>query len=248
MGRKGTSYSVTLLICLFVFLSDPVDGFGQHTKVPVKTISGTTVYRIPEFNVLIFEAGMAIDADGSPHAYHAESEKALDNLGNAGRPGNWWALVTDNGKSTGNPVIQKLSDPAPGFYISTTALADGTKRTDDPTRYVDSETIPYIALPPALSPAFKKGDIALVINKKNGKRCFAIFADIGPAAKIGEGSIALANALGVNSNAKKGGTRDGILYILFESSGDGKVKNANQVITKGESLITDKLLSELGLQ
>src|SRR5271165_3204735 len=71
---------------------------------------------------IVWEGGMQIDADGSPRAYNPVSSKGLDALGNAGRPGNWWALATVNGKSSGKPVIQGPSDPAPGFYVSTTAL------------------------------------------------------------------------------------------------------------------------------
>lgn len=52
-----------------------------------------------------FEAGMAIDADGAYRAYHPTPGKGLDFLANAGSPGNWWALVTDNGKRSGNPVL-----------------------------------------------------------------------------------------------------------------------------------------------
>jgi hypothetical protein len=33
-------------------------------------------------------------------------------------PGNWWALVTRNGR----PIVQGADDPAPGFYVSTTTL------------------------------------------------------------------------------------------------------------------------------
>src|ERR1041385_3104569 len=78
-------------------------------------------------SVFFYESGLMIDADGAYRAYHPDDKPGLDNLGNAGRPGNWWALVTDNGEPSGNPIIQGASDPAPGFYISTTSLEDPTK-------------------------------------------------------------------------------------------------------------------------
>jgi hypothetical protein len=46
-------------------------------------------------SAFFYEAGLNIDADGAPHGYHPDGRSGLDYLGNAGRPGNWWALVTD---------------------------------------------------------------------------------------------------------------------------------------------------------
>src|SRR5438045_8956373 len=81
------------------------------------------------------------------HAYHPYNKSGLDYLGNAGRPGNWWALVTDNGQPDGNPIRQKNSDPAPGFYISTTSLEDTPQDRKDPRRYVNAEAINFFVLP-----------------------------------------------------------------------------------------------------
>ena len=64
---------------------------------------------------------------------------------------------------------------------------------------MNSETIPYIVVPPQLltKAGVKLGDFAVVLNTKNQKLCYAIVADLGPSNRIGEGSIALANAIGV---------------------------------------------------
>lgn len=218
---------------------------GQPEKTVFKTIGGKTVYSIDSKNVYLFTSGLMIDADGSPKAYHQDNSKALDYLANAGKPGNWWALVTDNQKSNGNPVVQTANDPAPGYYISTTSLQDKTKRSDDPNRYVNSESIPYIVLPSKFATDFKLGDIALVINKKNDKRCFAIFADTGPSDKIGEGSVCLAEQLGVSANPKKGGTNTDILYILFKNSGKKKVLTKDEIDEAGKSKLTDQDIIEL---
>ena len=43
---------------------------------------------------VVFRAGLSIDADGAPNAYHRDG-RGLDHLANAGRPGSWWGLVTD---------------------------------------------------------------------------------------------------------------------------------------------------------
>jgi Glycosyl hydrolases family 18 len=97
-----------------------------------------TVWKLTDKPGFFFQAGMAIDADGAPNAYHPQN-KGIDGLEHAGEPGNWWALVTDTGKPTGNPVIQKANDPYPGYYISSTVMpewlhlanADGTISQDD---------------------------------------------------------------------------------------------------------------------
>jgi hypothetical protein len=81
----------------------------------------------------------ALDADGTYRAYHLNGRSGLECLHNAGRPGNWWALITDNGRPNGHPVIQTANDPAPGFYVSITSLQDPSRARKDPRRYVDAE-------------------------------------------------------------------------------------------------------------
>jgi Fungal chitosanase of glycosyl hydrolase group 75 len=174
-------------------------------------------------SAFFYEAGFMIDADGAYHAYHPkpDSSLGLDYLGNAGTPGNWWALVTNNGQPSGTPLIQKATDPAPGFYISTTSLEDTSLPASNPRRYVDSESINFIVLPGGLGLNQKLGDFAVVINPKNSKVGFAVYADAGPRNKIGEGSIALAKALGVPNNPKNGGVGHGIVWIVFPGSKTG---------------------------
>lgn len=172
-------------------------------------------------SAFFYEAGMMIDADGAYHAYNPTNSLGLDYLGNAGVPGNWWALVTDNGQPNGKPLIQKATDPAPGFYISTTSLQDPNKKASDPTRYVDSESISFIVLPGGLGLGQKLGDFAVVINPATGAYEYAVYADSGPSNKIGEGSIALAKTLGVPSSPKNGGVSAGIIYIVFPNSKKG---------------------------
>lgn len=162
-----------------------------------------------------FVAEMTINADGSPRCYHPEgSPPGLDYTANGGRPGNWWALATHNQKASGRPVIQGPNDPAPGFYVSMTALTNPGFRYDDPRRYQDSETVPFIVIPGGARWA-KLGQRCLVANLRNGKTCEAVVADIGPRNHLGEGSIALAKALGVNPDAKRGGQGGDILYRIF---------------------------------
>ena len=172
-------------------------------------------------SAFFYESGMMIDADGGYHAYHPDNKSGLDYLGNAGKPGNWWALVTDDGKPSGNPVVQSSSDPAPGFYISTTSLEDSSVDREDPRRYVDAESVNFFVLPSKLGLGAKLGDLGVVIRPDQNDYDYAVYADVGPASKIGEASIALADALGIPSSPKSGGIGHGVIYIVFPGSGQG---------------------------
>src|SRR6266581_9299275 len=178
------------------------------TMKPILTVASVTISTFEGSLVFFFKAGMAIDADGAPTAYHPVHGRGLDNLANAGHDGNWYGVVTDTGQKHGKPIVQSSNDPAPGFYVSPTALQNKHLPRTDPRRYVDSTAIPYISLPGHHGEILHAslGDFEMVINGRNGLRSAAIYADVGPRAKIGEGSIALAKAIGLNYNARHGGT------------------------------------------
>lgn len=179
----------------------------------------------------LFAAGMEVDADGAPNAYHPGRTRGLDNLDNAGHPGSWWALVTDNDRPGGNPVTQGPRDPAPGFYVSKTALENPAWPRTDPRHYVDATSIPYFVLPGGLGHTLRidLGDLGFVINIKNRRSSGAIYADVGPRHKIGEGSIALARALGINADSRSGGTTGGVIYVVFAGSGNGLPRSAEDI-------------------
>ena len=191
------------------------------------------VWQLPDGQAFYFVSRMTIDADGAPNAYHPD-DAGLDELANAGVPGHWDGIVTDR---YGRPLIQQESDPFPGYYISCTSLFDSTKNFADPRGYVDASMIPYVALPKELASreGVQLGDFAFVVNLRNGKSSYAIYADIGT---IGEGSIALADALGVSSNARHGGQSGGILYLLFPGSGNQRPRTIAEIQEEGERLLS----------
>ena len=210
------------------------------TKKFLKRIGYSDIFTLQgDDSAFLYEAGMMIDADGAYRAYHPDNKSGLDYLGNGGKPGNWWALVTDNGKPSGNPIIQKKSDPAPGFYISTTAYEDQSKDRQDPRRYVDSESINFFVLPGKLGLGAKLGDVGVAIRPERNDYDYAVYADIGPANKIGEGFIALASALGIPSSPKSGGVGHGILYIVFRGSQQGSPLTQPQIDAAAAKLFSD---------
>lgn len=144
-----------------------------------------------------YSAAAAIDFDGDPYAY-APADSGLatsDYLANAGRPGKWWGIKTDTGRSDGNPVVR--SD---GYYTSTTSLSINGK-------YLDSQRVPFVALPNGYGGA-KLGDYALVTNNETGARIWAIFGDVSPKQSKVEVSAAAARGLGVGF-VKQGVTSNG---------------------------------------
>ena len=187
------------------------------SPAPRLTIGTVPVY--VDGDRVTWTAGLAIDADGCPSAYAPVGSglRGRDLLGNAGKPGHWWGLVCDE---HGEPYVQRATDPAPGFYISPTALQDHGRPLRDPRRYVDSARVPYLSIPPELRElGVRLGDVARV--RYRGQACEAIVADVGPHGKLGEGSIALANALGIPSDPRHGGVGAGVEVCVWAGSGKG---------------------------
>ncbi|HMF91890.1 MAG TPA: glycoside hydrolase family 75 protein [Candidatus Angelobacter sp.] len=193
-------------------LSKQIDLHTRKGTVPIASVG----------DAVFFEAGLAIDADGAPNAYGPHN-KGLD-LNVHARGQNGWAGVLAD--AHGNPVLQKRGAYR-GYYVSTTSLEDASTSNDaDPKKYVDARRIPYIVLPGELAESFgiRLGDFAVVSNQRNGRIAYAIYADVGPAGKLGEGSIALAKALGLPSNPRGGAVEGGVSFLVFPGSGRGPGK------------------------
>ena len=215
---QGPRSSAAPGVCVRMLLTDydPNKGDFFGHDVPIWTIE--------DGSAVVFQSGMTIDADGAPNAYSPENT-GLDDLSNAGEPGHWDGIVSDRG---GEPYVQGPNDPFPGFYVSQTALVDWSKERTDPARYVDASKIPYIVLPGELSRQIgaRLGDFALVVNRRTGASAAAIFADIGT---LGEGSIALANELNIVSDARRGGTRGGVIYLVYPGSGNRQPRSLDDI-------------------
>lgn len=207
----------------------PVVRDGQ-TGDPVLSIDGLTVYR--GLNYLSWDGGdLSIDYDGAPNAYAPQGfGSPLDNLANAGNGSKWWGIETD---AQGKPVVQGAADPYPGYYVSTTALTWPGR--SGPARYVDSTQISYVALPPVFKElGAKLGDLVYVYSDKTKVGRFAIWADIGPKSKLGEGSLQLARALRVEKSALRSG---GLRFEVYPGSGEGRPLSEEEIQKRGASLL-----------
>lgn len=163
-----------------------------------------------------FIADGDIDADGAYRAYHPYPGRGLDYLANAGHPGNWWGIVTDR---NGDPFIQGADDPAPGYYVSSTSYEWSQFHRDDPRRYLDSETVPFIVVENYIRNRARGvvlGCKARVTNTLTGQAVDCVVGDMGPLIKLGELSIAAANAVGLKGDPRTGGVDKPILkYELW---------------------------------
>lgn len=185
----------------------------------------------PEVPAFVYQSGFAVDADGAYRAYHPNNRLGLDTIEHAGHPGNWWALATDTGNPDGRPVIQGKDDPAPGYYVSMTALYDSSIADEhNPRRFVDAASVPYVVLPPEGLKHAKLGDFATIMNLENGKVAAGIVADeSAPGLPMGEGSIALAELLGIDSDARTGGVDRGVAYVIYPDSGNSEPRHPDEI-------------------
>lgn len=161
-----------------------------------------------------FTGEFCVDADGSPNAYGPDG-KGLDFLANAGHPGSWWGIVTDE---LGYPVLQGESDPSPGHYISTTSYQRKEFHASDPRRYLDSEKVVYIVVPAPLARAAEGivlGCKCEIIDTRTGASVEGVVGDLGPATHLGEASIAAARSLQINPDPKGGGCGDKSFRYTF---------------------------------
>jgi hypothetical protein len=206
-------------------------------------------WHFPGESSYFFQSRATINADGAPNAYN-ETDTGIDWLLNAGKPTRklpngkpdkfqphhlwkWWGIAVDQDN---HPYKQKAGHSFPGFYVSTTALANPNAGSGDPARYVDSNSIPFLVLPGGQYGGAKKGDFGWIINRTNGKATGAIFADIGPSAKLGELSIKAAELLGLKTDPKNGGTsKKEILYLVFPGSGNGSPRSVATIQNQAKS-------------
>jgi len=193
----------------------------------IDSVAGVTIYSVAgEPQSFIFKAGMTIDADGAPNCY-GPNNSGIDYTANGGDDsgGDWWGGPTD---SNGYPIKQKIYDPYPGYYVSGTAHTNPQYDSESPYCYLDSSCIPFFVLPGQHANGARLGDVGLVYNEKTGDNCYAIYGDIGPSSKIGEGSMRLAHALKLESSPKTGGiSSHTIVYLVFFGSVGKWVPPAN---------------------
>lgn len=182
---------------------------------------GDDLYRHSSGAYSYITSHMALDADGSPRAYHPDGHSGLDALANAGYPNKGWrSVLAVDPADPSRPYVQPS-----GFFVSKTSLRDKTSAETDPATYVDAETIPYLVFPGnfyAMTGTGAYGDLAMARNLRTGAETYAVVADGGPSkAPLGEVSLALATALGGNNPNPRNGAgmpQGPFQYLVFPRS------------------------------
>jgi hypothetical protein len=161
-----------------------------------------------------FTADADIDADGAngqnggPAAYRND-DKGTEALANGGMKLVEGKVICAHEWARSIVILGDDNQPrvfGNGVIASMTWYRHPGKKADDPTAYVDSETVPYIVVPPLIvqkTAGVVRGCRARV--SWNGRSVDCVVADRGPARKIGELSIAAARALGINPSPRNGG-------------------------------------------
>ncbi len=127
----------------------------------------------------------------------------------------------------GHPNVKKI-DPKHGSLHTTLRYSEGNGS-------VNADAVPYVVLPKGhfKEHGVKVGDLAIVRNKENGALTVAVFGDVGPRHKRGEGSMALARELGLNPSPTHGGTQSrNIEYLAIPGSGGDKARNQTDLLAK----------------
>lgn len=201
--------------------------------VPTKIAIGRSSLPEGVTEVVCYESGMSIDADGAPNAYcpPGASCEGLDFIANAGGPGHWY-IETDTGEPNGSPFVQGPRDPCPGCYVSSTSLCDRSRPRNDPRRYVNAAEIPYLVIPRELKRLL--GCLAVVLHQSFVTG--AIVADVGPSGHYGEGSIMLAKCLNIDPSPRHGGTDSGVTYVIFDGTSQGWPRDLDEILSTAQAL------------
>lgn len=162
-----------------------------------------------------FTADADIDADGAngqnggPAAYNVD-DTGTEYLANGGMKIVMGKVIC--AKSWARLIVILDTDNEPkvfpgGIIASRTWYRHPGISAGDPAAYVDSETVPYIVVPPLIvqnTQGIVRGCRARITHNKKSVDC--VVADLGPSKKIGEISIAAALAIGIPSSPRNGGT------------------------------------------
>lgn len=110
-------------------------------------------------------------------------------------------------------------------------------------QYLKAEELPFAVLP--LSGAgiwnyrdqgIEGGD--LVAMAYGDKHVFGVVGDLGPADRIGEGSYAAAEALGINPDPRVGGVASGVTYVVFPGVRVSPIESAAEAVRLGEAKLS----------
>jgi hypothetical protein len=200
-----------------VFVKGGTRGFGDTSanRTFVRRVLEASIYKTAEGYVQ-FTSGAAICIDGAPTAYGPDN-KGQDLTSSAGHDNDWWAVETND---DGTPYIKP-----DGYYLSMSSynysgFAPGVRAQ---ARYVNADIVSYAVLYAASIKEFGLtiGDLVYVKNKYKGKnlgKWCAFLETRREPDRIGEISVAAANAIGVPSNPRNGGQDADVEFTFYPNT------------------------------
>lgn len=225
----------------------------QQQTFPHAGIGTVQVLLDPASRAIAFASQMQVNTDGAPDSYHPD-DIGITHICNGisvGSACTWKAQCLPEYRQAraqgfmgpqkicffgmaadehGVPLIQGENDPRPGYFVSTTALKQPGRDVRTPQAQLDSNAVPFAVIPGRWNktgqPGPRLGDFGVAWRRSSDKLAYFVVGDIGPNNKLGEGSVALHQALGNDPfqmrygvrRARKGiGGRD-VVYLMFLGS------------------------------
>ncbi len=252
------------LLVVSIFVANCVTAYASDcTFAKWTSFKGTDIKRNADKTAYLYVTGHSrVDADGAPNAYHPSDVGkgcltrpyyGLDCPGNAGYPNTtWWdSVLVPDPDDPSKPFVQTEGE-FQGYFVSSTWLFDANKTKTDPAKYVDASKTPYLVFPGSkfanISGTGSKGDVGMVWNLENGKSTAFIVADQGGGAnaKLGEGSVALYEALGgtnVDARTGRGVAQGKMLFAVFPGSRKAIAtvwpRNNVEIFAQAEKLVNE---------
>lgn len=168
------------------------------------------------------------------------------NWSTAGAEIHWFAIAMEGPPQNGRyrPCIQQ-SGPFRGFFVAQTSrAADPSRPVCDPAHWISSTQIPYITLPGSrlARHGVQVGDLALVHRRVGGtdRLVAAVAADTGNANELGEGSLALHQALGnpAPPSGLPGNIAGGVTTFVFPGRRAAQPITAASIEAERQALLT----------
>lgn len=249
-GLRATALLIVLVLAPTIGATQPPCGLLDAGTFEHAEVGEIALFRDRDTKAIAFASQMQVNTDGAPDSYHPD-DKGITHICNGvslGASCTWeanclptfrqakaenfrgptricfFAMVADN---QGVPVIQGGADPQPGFFVSTTALKQPGADPLTPAGQVDSNTVPFAVIPRTWQskpePGPKLGDFGVAVRRSTGTVVPFVIADIGPGNKLGEGSVALHQALGNDPfqmrfgvrRARRGISHPDVFYAIF---------------------------------
>ncbi len=222
LSCAGVPPVAALLLCLFATAAIAQCQLTQESTFAHAEIGPVKVFRDAPSNAIAFASQMQVNTDGAPDSYHPDDigithicngvsvgaactwkAQCLPDFRKAKAEGFrgptkicFFAMATDTG---GVPIVQGAGDPKPGYFVSTTALKQPGQNVRTPQAQLDSNTVPFAVIPGTWQssgkPGPRLGDFGVAWRRSNGKLATFVVGDTGPRNKLGEGSVALHQAL-----------------------------------------------------